>query len=135
MKKIKKEIEQCMLDFSATEGGVLNARFMFPEDFIGFQGHFPGNKILPGICQIQCVIAMIEKWKGGSAVLKEIILAKFLSPVFPSEELACTGSNIEEGEGELIFKALFSKGNKKIAEMKLKVRINQNNADIAQEFI
>ena len=85
MKKIKKEIEQCMLDFGITEGGALNARFMFPEDFIGFQGHFPGNKILPGICQIQCVIAMIEKWKGGRAELKEIIIEKFLSPVLHSE--------------------------------------------------
>ena len=120
---MKKEIELCMLDFGATEEGDLNARFVFPEAFIGFQGHFPDNKILPGICQIQCLMIMIEKWKGRSALLKEIVLAKFLLPVLPSEELACTGKNIEEGNGEFILKALFTKGEKKIAEIKLRVRI------------
>ena len=58
----------------------LTASFLFPEDFIGFQGHFPGNKILPGVCQIQCVISMLEKWKKKNIVLREIVLAKFFSP-------------------------------------------------------
>ncbi len=121
MKKIKKEIERCMMDFGATEGGDLNARFVFPEDFIGFQGHFPDNKILPGICQVQCLMIMIEKWKGGNALLKEIVLAKFLSPVIPLEELACTGKNIQQSEGEMVIKGLFSKDGRKISEIKLRV--------------
>ena len=121
-----------MVDFGMTESGGLSSGFIFPEDFVGFQGHFPGNKILPGICQIQCAIAMLEKWQGKRAVLKEIIMAKFLSPVFPSEELICRGSKIEEINGDVILKASFSRDNKKVAEMKLKVRFESDNADIGE---
>ncbi len=115
-----------MVDFRITESGELSAGFIFPEDFIGFQGHFPGNKILPGICQIQCALSMLEKWQGKSAVLKEIITAKFLSPVLPSEELICKGRNIEESGGVFILKAAFSRNNKKVSEMKLKVQFKQD---------
>ena len=121
MKNMKKAIEQCMKDYKAAENGVLDACFIFPEDFIGFQGHFPDNKILPGICQIQCVIAVLEKWKGRRAVLREIIVAKFLLPVLPLEELMCTVSHIDESNGAMIMKASFSRDNKKISEIKLKV--------------
>ncbi len=123
MRTIKKEIAQCMYDLDLEDNHILTAHFVFPEDFIGFQGHFPENKILPGICQIQCVIAMLEEWKKKKVVLKEIVLAKFLLPVRPFEELACTGQNIEESNGELALKVLFSKSGKKTAEIKLKVRV------------
>jgi 3-hydroxyacyl-[acyl-carrier-protein] dehydratase len=123
---MKKAVEQCMVDFGITESGGLGAGFIFPEDFVGFQGHFPGNKILPGICQIQCAIAMLEKWQGKRVILKEIIMAKFLSPVLPSEELICRGSNIEERDGAFILKASFSRDDKKVAEMKLKVQFKQD---------
>ena len=69
--------------------GVLTARFTFPEEFVGFQGHFPSDKVLPGVCQIQCIASMIEKYTGKSFLLKEIVSAKFLSPVLPSEEIIC----------------------------------------------
>jgi len=114
-----------MQDFGIDESGELNARFIFPEDFIGFQGHFPGNKILPGICQIQCALTMLEKWKEKRVELKEIMLAKFLSPVFPQDELTCMTKGLKEDNGVFILKALLSKGSKKIAEIKLKVYIDE----------
>jgi 3-hydroxyacyl-[acyl-carrier-protein] dehydratase len=120
---MKKAVEQCMSGFEAKDSGELSAGFIFPEDFIGFQGHFPGNKILPGICQIQCVLSMLEKWQGKKAVLKEIISAKFISPVLPSEELICKAGSITEGNGAVILKASFSRDDKKVSEMKLRVQI------------
>jgi 3-hydroxymyristoyl/3-hydroxydecanoyl-(acyl carrier protein) dehydratase len=123
---MKKAIEQCMAGFEAKESGELSAGFIFPEDFIGFQGHFPGNKILPGICQIQCALTMLERWRGEKAVLKEIISAKFFSPVLPAEELICKAGNIAEGNGDVILKASFSRDDKKVSEMKLRVQINQD---------
>jgi 3-hydroxyacyl-[acyl-carrier-protein] dehydratase len=120
---MKKAIEQCMAGFEVKESGELSAGFVFPEDFVGFQGHFPGNKILPGICQIQCALSMLERWRGEKAVLKEIISAKFFSPVLPAEELICKAVNIAEGNGAVILKASFSRDDKKVSEMKLRVRI------------
>lgn len=121
MKNIRKEIAGYMSDLKQTKQGGLIARFVFPEDFIGFQGHFPENKILPGVCQIQCIIIMLEKWGKKNIVLKEIVLAKFLSSIFPSEELTCECNGIKESSGVFTLKAYCRKNDEKVAELKLKV--------------
>lgn len=124
MSFIKKEIEHCMSGLFES-GQTLTAHFAFPEDFIGFQGHFPDNKILPGVCQIQCAVTMLEKWKNLPVVLKEIILAKFFSTVTPLEEFICVCKGIEHTDEEFILRASLHKGDKKISEMKLRVRFNK----------
>ncbi len=121
MKNIREEIAGHMFDLKQTEQGGLTARFIFPEDFIGYQGHFPGNKILPGVCQIQCIITMLEKWGKKNIVLKEIVLAKFLSSILPSEELTCACNDIGESSGVFTLKASCRKNDEKVAELKLKV--------------
>jgi 3-hydroxyacyl-[acyl-carrier-protein] dehydratase len=123
---MKKAIERCMVGFEAHDSAELSAGFIFPEDFIGFQGHFPGNKILPGICQIQCALSMLEKWQGKRVVLNEIVSAKFLSPVLPAEELICKTSNTPEGNGVVVLKASLSRDGKKVSEMKLRVWFTQD---------
>ncbi|MEK6582621.1 MAG: hypothetical protein AABZ25_09580 [Nitrospirota bacterium] len=120
MRTIKKEIVQYMTDLAVSDQR-LTASFLFPEDFIGFQGHFPGNKILPGVCQIQCVISMLEKWKKKNIVLREIVLAKFFSPISPLEKLTCECRDIKDTEKEFTLKASVSKDGKKISELKLRV--------------
>ncbi|MBI5664965.1 MAG: hypothetical protein HZC49_07770 [Nitrospirae bacterium] len=122
MKNMKKAIEQCMSGFEVKDSGELSAAFIFPDGFIGFQGHFPENKILPGICQIQCAVSMLEKWQGKRAVLKEIVSAKFFSPVLPLEELICKAGSTEDGNGTVVLKASFSRDGKKVSEMKLRVQ-------------
>ncbi|MEW6599913.1 MAG: hypothetical protein AB1499_02995 [Nitrospirota bacterium] len=127
MKNMKKAIEQCMTVHEEGNSGGLGAVFVFPENFIGFQGHFPGNKILPGICQIQSALCMLERSKGKRAVLREIVSAKFFSPVLPAEELTCRGGITAEADGSVILKASFSKNGGKVSEMKLRVRFEHED--------
>ena len=122
MRKIKTEIEQ-YLTGSTKEERTLTAKFLFPPDFIGFQGHFPQKKILPGACQIQCVLSTIEKGDEHPVTLKEIELAKYFVPVFPDEEVVCTVREVASGDGEAIFKARITKGSAKATEMKLRVSL------------
>lgn len=103
------------------EGAALTARFRFPPEFIGFQGHFPQKKILPGVCQIQQVLSMLEKETVKQVALKEVVLAKYFSPVFPDEEVVCVISDMGSGKGERLVKAAITKGAAKVAELKLKV--------------
>ncbi|MFH1147764.1 MAG: hypothetical protein V1736_08655 [Pseudomonadota bacterium] len=124
MRSIREEIADCISDLKMTEDEILSARFKFPESFIGFQGHFPEKKILPGVCEIQCVLIMLEQWTKRSIVLKEIVLAKFLSAVFLSEELTCLCKYAGETDQDFILKASLSKGGQKIAELKLKICFN-----------
>ena len=104
-----------------TEGGMLTARFSFPPEFIGFQGHFPGKSILPGVCQIQSLLCMLEQGSGKAVVLKEIELAKYFSPVSPREEVVCNVREFGDATGERTVKAVITKETVKVAEMKLRV--------------
>jgi len=125
MSRIKKEIKKSMIGFIERESvdgdSELSARFIFDEDFIGFQGHFPKKKVLPGVCQIQCVSEMLEGWKKRKVGLEEIVSAKYLLPVSPLEELTIQCSNIKFSDISYTLKASVSKGGEKVSEFKLKV--------------
>jgi 3-hydroxyacyl-[acyl-carrier-protein] dehydratase len=68
-----------------TSGGYA-AEFVFPPDFIGFAGHFPGNPVLPGIAQIMAVLHAC----GPGLRLRAVKNCKFLRPVVPGERLSVT---------------------------------------------
>ena len=99
MSEIFGQTRQCMSDLTETGPGELQARFLFPPEFIGFQGHFPGKPILPAVCEIQAALAMLEAWKGAPVALRDIVLAKFATPVTCGEEVVyqCT---VTMGDGQ-----------------------------------
>jgi 3-hydroxyacyl-[acyl-carrier-protein] dehydratase len=119
LRKIKTEVEQYMTGLTS-EGQTHTSRFVFPEEFIGFQGHFPGKKVLPGVCHIQCALTTLEKANKKQVVLKEIILAKYLAPVSPGEELICVCSDIQVKGDEFTVKAVLSRNSAKVSELKLR---------------
>lgn len=59
----------------------------FPDSFSGFQGHFPGNSILPGVVQLMTVQTALEKKLNRRLSLYEISAAKFKAPVLPGEKI------------------------------------------------
>lgn len=128
MRKVKEEVEQYMTGLEM-ESLTLTSRFIFPPEFIGFQGHFPTKKILPGVCQIQCALLTLEKGRGKSVALKEVVLAKYFSPLFPDDEVTCMVSDGGATSGEHTVKALITKNTVKIAELKLRVLIDGQGAD------
>ena len=70
--------------------GEVTASFCFPPDFTGFQGHFPGNPVLPGIVQI--LMAEVTAGRGNDPALKEVARCKFLRPVSPGENVSVTAT-------------------------------------------
>lgn len=70
------------------DGGVHRAEFVFRKDFSGFDGHFPGNPIVPGIAQMYAVQITAGAAQGGderNMRLKEAVRCKFMRPVLPDE--------------------------------------------------
>ena len=120
MRRVKAETVGCMRSLTR-EDRVLTGRFLFPEEYIGFQGHFPGQKVLPGVCQIHCVLAVIEQGEAVAVMLREVLLAKYAAPVLPGEELVCTVQQVAEEAGAAVFKAQLTVQGKKVTEMKLRV--------------
>ncbi len=118
------QITECMTGFES-DNGVVKSRFLFQADFVGFQGHFPDKKILPGICQIQSALAAVGKARQRQVVLKEIALAKYFSPVNPGDEIQCVCTDVADA-GEFVFKAAITKGDTKVAELKLRVLLEDN---------
>jgi 3-hydroxyacyl-[acyl-carrier-protein] dehydratase len=48
-----------------------------------YQGHFPGNPVVPGVCQVQMVKELVEKAVKHSVKLTESDNIKFLSMINP----------------------------------------------------
>lgn len=73
------------------DGETVRAEFVFRDTFAGFEGHFPGNPIVPGIAQIyaaQITLEIAEMAVGGSGRkirLQETARCKFMRPVLPNE--------------------------------------------------
>lgn len=132
MRKIISEIEQYMTGLTKEDGKLISL-FVFPPEFVGFQGHFPEQKVLPGICQIQCALTTLEKGTGKAVVLKEIVLAKYFSPLFPDDEATCMTGDINDAAGERVVKAAITKNAARISELKLRVSFEDRSANDGHE--
>ncbi|MDR2726549.1 MAG: hypothetical protein LBC10_00975 [Deltaproteobacteria bacterium] len=62
---------------------VMEADFFFGPDFAGFDGHFPGDPILPGIAQFMAVV--LTAHPDGRAKLLQVGRTKFLNLVRPGD--------------------------------------------------
>jgi len=127
---LSRQIRECMSELREAEKGTLTARFVFPAEFLGFQGHFPGKPVLPAVCEIQGAVAMLEAWKKTGVVLREIILAKFSAPVTCDEEVvyACS-MGMEDRDGAVV-KATLSKDGRRIARFKLRVAFEDGSEGV-----
>jgi 3-hydroxymyristoyl/3-hydroxydecanoyl-(acyl carrier protein) dehydratase len=83
---MKVEIREAMTDVCITEAEA-TACFRFDETFSGFDGHFPGNLIVPGIALVQCGVVLAERIAGCHLVPTMIDSAKFTAVVAPGEAI------------------------------------------------
>jgi 3-hydroxyacyl-[acyl-carrier-protein] dehydratase len=110
-----------MSDLEQADDGTLTARFVFPAEFLGFQGHFPGAPVLPAVCEIQGAVAMLEAWEKRRVGLREIILAKFSAPVTCDEEVVYACSVTRENRHGAVVKASVAKQGAAVARFRLRV--------------
>jgi len=118
MSQMQSEITAAMKSIEKMNDGIV-AKFLFPSSFIGFQGHFENKPVLPGVCKIQAIIAMCEKFYGKSFRLSEVRLAKYFAPVTSGQEINIQLQNQIAGPGSLNIKALVARENDKIAQFQL----------------
>ena len=112
----------CMSGFKISADGKICAKFIFPADFIGFQGHFPDKPILPGICKILAVKAMLQRYYNRKLYIRQIVTAKFFAPVACGDELLieCRKKD-ENADGICIVNALVTCRGDKISKIELKI--------------
>jgi acyl-CoA synthetase (AMP-forming)/AMP-acid ligase II/3-hydroxymyristoyl/3-hydroxydecanoyl-(acyl carrier protein) dehydratase len=73
--------------------------FSVPVDWVFFEGHFPGEPILPGAAQLsEIVLPEVRRRFGDLGVLRRIVRLKFKRPVSPGEQLSIELSRVEGAE-------------------------------------
>ena len=123
MSLIQQGILQAMFDLEAFGSDGVSAHFLFPKEFIGFQGHFHNNPVLPGICKIQAVVAMHEKFKQRTFRLAEVQQAKFFLPVSCQQKITIQCESKLNPEGHLSVRALVKRAEEKIAMLQLTLQV------------
>lgn len=119
MRSLGPEIRSAMLELRE-EGDVTEADFRFGPGFLGFDGHFPGQPILPAVCSVQAAMVMLEQ-RYGSVRLREIELAKFSTPATSDETLTYRCVRKATESGEVVVRTTVRRGEESIARMRLRV--------------
>lgn len=99
------------------------ARYCFPADFAGFEGHFPGDPLLPGVLVVMMILEVAAALLGREVRLDEVRRAKYFRPVRPGMTVAAEVTAERSGEGGvLVAAAVFFPGEapETIAKLQLK---------------
>ncbi len=120
MSNIVKALKQRLRIHEPLKPDVFSGSLLFDPDFPGFQGHFPGNPILPGACLIEAAIQLISTGVRQNLILAEVERVKFFSPVKPGDEVKLDFNVISMPDG-IIANGTMISGSRKICTIKLKV--------------
>lgn len=78
-----------------------------PRDFEAFDGHFPGNPILPGIVLLEISKLALELFMKKPVIFKNIKKMKISGVVFPGQVISCNIKIDRNGGPFLSFSAIF----------------------------
>ncbi|WP_114790359.1 3-hydroxyacyl-ACP dehydratase [Niabella yanshanensis] len=67
-----------------------------------FEGHFPGQPVLPGVCQLQMVKELLERATGQNLFLSEAGNCKFLQMIDPTQTNVLVITIDYKAEGETV---------------------------------
>ena len=76
-------LKQSLQSMTEADNGVIQGIFVFPPDFPAFDGHFPGQPVLPAIAQLAAVRLLAAKHLGRDLTAFRLDRAKFKSMVSP----------------------------------------------------
>ena len=121
MNQVRQELEKCMTEMNVGENSQIQACFTFPETFVGFQGHFPEQPVLPGICMIQAALCILSTWKKRPVHLCEIAMAKYYKIIIPNEKVDFNGREKPDDTCSAKVTIQLIADDKRVAELRLRV--------------
>ena len=68
------------------EDNTIVAALQLNPEHIIFHGHFPGQPVVPGVCQVQIIKEILEAQTGKSLQLTTADHIKFLSVIVPDKD-------------------------------------------------
>ena len=93
---------------------------LIPEHYI-FKAHFPGNPIVPGVCQIQIVSELLEELTQKRVYLVEVKNIKYMSVLVPvaNEKLTFSFQKFHQEQDGVRVSVIVSSFEKQISKMSL----------------
>ena len=122
---MRNETGACLVAFTPDGGRAAQTAWVFPRAFTGFQGHFPGHPVCPGVCVVLAQLAAAERLAGAGLELVEIESAKFTWPVFPERRVEGRLRAEPAGApGEALWRvrAVLTRGERGVAKIQLLAR-------------
>lgn len=86
-----------------------------------FQGHFPGDPVLPAAVQIDAAVHFASRALGSKLRITEVTRAKFMHPAGPNQPLLLELEFRQEKDGHRV-KARITHQDHAVAEFTLRVR-------------
>jgi 3-hydroxyacyl-[acyl-carrier-protein] dehydratase len=85
-----------------------------------YNGHFPGNPVVPGVCQVEVVKRVFNAVIGGQWSIADAKEIKFLAMIIPSEMqyITCTISYKKEAENQMKITAQLSHNDRVCMKLK-----------------
>lgn len=114
-------LETSTRDFVA-DGTRAIATLTFRGDEFFFEGHFPGNPVLPAIVQIGVATHFASRLTNTSLRLVEVTRAVFSKPTGPGVDLKLTLELLDAEDGLKRVKAELNDGQSRISEFSLRVQ-------------
>jgi len=90
-----------ILSFEKAPDNTAKASLRLNKDHPVFAGHFPGQPVTPGVCMMQIIKELGEKWAGMPLQLRTARNVKFMAIINPFEtsdiDLTLQFEELEEG--------------------------------------
>ena len=80
------------IEISKLDSRSFSADLTLPENLPVFNGHFPGNPILPGVAYVFLAEKLTSRFLEEPFCLKQLKKTKFFRPTMPGENLKIQGS-------------------------------------------
>jgi len=119
---VRTAIEEKLVLEKAADGAPVAGQVTLGADFPGFQGHFPGNPTLPGVCHIAIAEVFAARATALKLELAELHKTKFFAPVRPDTPLTLSGK-FERLENRLSAEIMLKNGENKVSVVKCKFRV------------
>jgi 3-hydroxyacyl-[acyl-carrier-protein] dehydratase len=118
MNKIFNELLSAIIIENKTDK-TISSHFSVGKEFIGFQGHFPEQPVMPGICMFELIKVLLYKGTGKKYKLEKVGNSKFFSPIINDETIQIESTLTLKKTGLLHVKSTLKKGDEQKSVLSL----------------
>ena len=96
-------------NWNQSEVNEISADVLLPPESPWFNGHFPGEPILPGVAQLGMVFDTIKQARKQKLKISSIRRVRFKHVIRPDDQIKIVATSLEKNDGCYSFRILLEK--------------------------